>query len=402
VKSNETKNYYEGFILDLEGTRLLVRYKIKEKVIEEWVEKDSSRIAQVGKYSGKFDPNLHTPQEINNYLYRKKKFFISTVNAEEKFREEIKQIQPNGLKVHDIQGDGNCLYRAISDQVYGNENFFESLKAKCLDYLELERDFFGQFIEGGVEKFDDYIKMKKVEGVWGDDIEIQAMSEIYNRPVEIYSYSSVPIKTFHENSLSYARYDREFNTLPPIRLSYHGKAHYNSIVSVDNNVFKLSLLNFQAGVYEDKVLEKVKLKQLQAKDDISTQDESKKEVVKKIVKDKENEKVAFSRGSFIESGLMDIDSYLEKKFAGEIIDKNEMKAVFTENELIYKQHENEILKKTLVQSKQEHKNETNLSANYGVQFIIDMGFTMEEAIMAFSAVGDDPDLMLQYLYSLNI
>lgn len=29
-----------------------------------------------------------------------------------------------------------------------------------------------------------------------------------------------------------------------------------------------------------------------------------------------------------------------------------------------------------------------------------MGFTEEEAVLAYSAVGSDPDHMLQYLYSL--
>ena len=29
--------------------------------------------------------------------------------------------------------------------------------------------------------------MKSKLGVWGDDVELQAISEIYNRPIEIYS-----------------------------------------------------------------------------------------------------------------------------------------------------------------------------------------------------------------------
>ena len=70
--------------------------------------------------------------------------------------------------------------------------------------------------------------------------------------------------------------------------------------------------------------------------------------------------------------------------------------------ILFKDHENDLLEKTLEKSKQDHKNEQNLGGNYSVQFIIDMGFTTEEAIMAYSAVGDDPDLMLQYLYSLNL
>jgi len=44
-------------------------------------------------------------------------------------------------------------------------------------------------------------------------------------------------------------------------------------------------------------------------------------------------------------------------------------------------------------------NEQKISPS--VQFIIDMGFTFEEAIMALSAVGDDPEIMLNFLYSVN-
>jgi uncharacterized UBP type Zn finger protein len=40
--------------------------------------------------------------------------------------------------------------------------------------------------------------------------------------------------------------------------------------------------------------------------------------------------------------------------------------------------------------------------NQSIQFIVDMGFTLEEAVLAYSAVGEDPELMLQYLYSLNL
>ncbi len=380
----------------------MVRYKIKDKYNEEWIEKDSKRIAQVGKFSGKFDPNIHTPQEINNHLNRKKKFFTTTKNVEDNFKEELKSA---GFSIREIQGDGNCLYRSFADQVYGNENYYQTVKSKCLDYLELEKDFFGQFIEGGIEKFDDYVKMKKIDGVWGDDIEIQAMSEIYNRPIEIYSYSKVPIKTFHENPSQSVLYEREISNLPPIRLSYHGKAHYNSVFSLDPNVFKQSLINFPAGVYEDKILEKVKLKQIQVKNEQLFQNPDNKieEYEKKIHKDKDSKKMEFSRGNFIENGMKDLDLFLEKKFANEIIDKNEISAVLTDSVLVQKEHENDILLQTLEISKKEQQRDgNNLAGNYSIKFIIDMGFTMEEAIMAFSAVGDDPDLMLQFLYSLNI
>jgi hypothetical protein len=92
------------------------------------------------------------------------------------------------------------------------------------------------------------------------------MSEIYNRPVEIYSHSKEPLKTFHETQNSFIRgLEREnvFNNLP-IRISYHGRAHYNSLVPKDNyDLFKNSLINKPPGEYENSILEKAKLKNIQ-------------------------------------------------------------------------------------------------------------------------------------------
>ena len=37
-------------------------------------------------------------------------------------------------------------------------------------------------------KIDEYIDHKKKEGIWGDDLEIQALSEIYQKNILIYCY----------------------------------------------------------------------------------------------------------------------------------------------------------------------------------------------------------------------
>ena len=37
----------------------------------------------------------------------------------EKFK---KQLEPNCLKVYEIEGDGNCLFRAIADQLDGDQS----------------------------------------------------------------------------------------------------------------------------------------------------------------------------------------------------------------------------------------------------------------------------------------
>ena len=115
------------------------------------------------------------------------------------------------------------------------------------------------------KEFDNYINMKSKLGVWGDDVELQAISEIYNRPIEIYSGSNKPLKTFHENinefNLKQENKDNqlEIKKISPIRISYHGQEHYNSIIPRKNNYeiwinYKDSMINTTPGEYEEQIL----------------------------------------------------------------------------------------------------------------------------------------------------
>lgn len=78
-----------------------------------------------------------------------------------------------GLKIIDMEGDGNCLFRAISDQIYsGDQSQHHIIREACMDYISCERDYFVQFIIGGDLAFDEYVERKRQDGEWGDDIEL--------------------------------------------------------------------------------------------------------------------------------------------------------------------------------------------------------------------------------------
>lgn len=77
------------------------------------------------------------------------------------------------------------------------------------------------------------------DGTWGDDVEIQAISEIYSRPIEIYVFGSKPIRTFHEDN---------DNNIEPIRLAYVGSCHYDSIKPIDQ--LDKSLMTAEFGQFE--------------------------------------------------------------------------------------------------------------------------------------------------------
>lgn len=131
---------------------------------------------------------------------------------------EIDVRRSKGLEVKKMREDGNCLFRAVADQVYGDSEAYDLVRQMCIDYMERERDHFSQFITEG---FTSYCKRKRRDKVYGNNVEIQALSEMYNRPIHIYSYSIEPMNTFHGSYNS---------DTPPIRLSYHHGNHYNSLV----------------------------------------------------------------------------------------------------------------------------------------------------------------------------
>ncbi|KAJ8559668.1 hypothetical protein K7X08_003726 [Anisodus acutangulus] len=164
-------------------------------------------------------PRSHGESEGYNSADEQNPNFGSSRNdVEREHQFEIDIRRAKGLEVKKMREDGNCLFRAVADQVYGDSEAYDLVRQMCIDYMERERDHFSQFITEG---FTSYCKRKRRDKVYGNNVEIQALSEMYNRPIHIYSYSIEPMNTFHGSYNS---------DTPPIRLSYHHGNHYNSLV----------------------------------------------------------------------------------------------------------------------------------------------------------------------------
>ncbi|XP_065865758.1 OVARIAN TUMOR DOMAIN-containing deubiquitinating enzyme 6 [Euphorbia lathyris] len=164
-------------------------------------------------------PRSHVDNEGYNSADEQSPCFASSYGDLERERQfEIDIRRSKGWEVKRMLEDGNCLFRAVADQVYGDSELYDLTRQMCIDYMEQERDHFSQFITEG---FTSYCKRKRRDKVYGNNVEIQALSEMYNRPIHIYSYSTEPINIFHGS----------YNTdVPPVRLSYHHGNHYNSLV----------------------------------------------------------------------------------------------------------------------------------------------------------------------------
>lgn len=133
----------------------------------------------------------------------------------------LSEIKSYNLQIKSIKPDGNCLFRAISHQLYSTEDRHLELREKCVNYIEKEKTFFSKFIN---ENFEKYIQRKKKEGTWGDNIEIQALSEIYNLQIQIFHNKKIPTMIYNQK--------KKFEKI--IRLFYKNLSHYDSIIETPN------------------------------------------------------------------------------------------------------------------------------------------------------------------------
>eukprot|EP01101_Sappina_pedata_P005867 TRINITY_DN2788_c0_g1_i1.p1 TRINITY_DN2788_c0_g1~~TRINITY_DN2788_c0_g1_i1.p1 ORF type:complete len:201 (-),score=42.52 TRINITY_DN2788_c0_g1_i1:102-704(-) len=116
--------------------------------------------------------------------------------------------------------DGNCLFRAIADQVYGDAEMHDTVRQLCCDHMAKDPAFYSQYI---AEDFSQYIQRKRTNRVFENHVELQAISEIYNRPIELYcDHEGDPVNVFQGE---YAHASEI-----PLRLSYHNSNHYNALI----------------------------------------------------------------------------------------------------------------------------------------------------------------------------
>nr|KAF6294634.1 OTU deubiquitinase 5 [Pipistrellus kuhlii] len=167
----------------------------------------------------------------------------ATVEQQEHWFEKALR-DKKGFIIKQMKEDGACLFRAVADQVYGDQDMHEVVRKHCMDYLMKNADYFSNYV---TEDFTTYINRKRKNNCHGNHIEMQAMAEMYNRPVEVYQYSTEPINTFH---------GIHQNEDEPIRVSYHRNIHYNSVVNPNKATIGvgLGLPSFKPGFAEQSLM----------------------------------------------------------------------------------------------------------------------------------------------------
>lgn len=128
------------------------------------------------------------------------------------------QLDALGLKIIQVTADGNCFFRALADQLEGNEEEHEKYRHMVVQYIVKNREMFEPFIEDEIP-FDEYSQSMEKDGTWAGHMELQAASLVTRNNICIHHH------------MSPRWYIRNFDNQGAhmIHLSYHDGEHYNSV-----------------------------------------------------------------------------------------------------------------------------------------------------------------------------
>ncbi|GAV75810.1 OTU domain-containing protein [Cephalotus follicularis] len=129
----------------------------------------------------------------------------------------------NRLQLYDfvevkVQGDGNCQFRALSDQLYGEPDYHKSVRRQVVNQLKSHPDIYEGYVP---MEYADYVKNMSRSGVWGDHVTLQAAADLY--------CVKISVITSFKDTCYIEILPKEQKIRKVIFLSFWAEVHYNSI-----------------------------------------------------------------------------------------------------------------------------------------------------------------------------
>jgi len=125
-----------------------------------------------------------------------------------------------------MKGDGNCLFRALADQLEGYQEKHAFYRSEVADYLDANKDQFIPFMPD--MDFSDYVSKMRRDGYWGGNMELAAAAGKWNVNVIVHNFQAPRYEVSSPKKNAKTK---------EIHVSYHEGEHYCSVRSADDDGF---------------------------------------------------------------------------------------------------------------------------------------------------------------------
>ncbi|TRY95677.1 hypothetical protein DNTS_026205 [Danionella cerebrum] len=141
----------------------------------------------------------------------------------EEFVSFSNQLQILGLKLREVPGDGNCLFRALGDQLEGHTRAHLHLRQETVDYMSSHRQDFEPFVEDDVP-FEKHLLNLSLPGTFAGNDAIVAFARSQQLKVVIHQLNA-PLWEINGTE----KPSRE------LHIAYRYGDHYDSVRKVGDN-----------------------------------------------------------------------------------------------------------------------------------------------------------------------
>lgn len=124
------------------------------------------------------------------------------------------------LRIRLIEADGSCLFRAIADQLHGDQDaHHEAVRARAVRYMREQADAFAPFVADA--PFAEYCARMALPSTWGGNLELQALSMAFKLHIRIHQVGAPCYDIVNAFGGKVG--------VTSVHLSYHYGQHYNSV-----------------------------------------------------------------------------------------------------------------------------------------------------------------------------
>ncbi|ORY34274.1 hypothetical protein BCR39DRAFT_517372 [Naematelia encephala] len=95
-----------------------------------------------------------------------------------------------GVGLRDVEGDGNCLFRALGDQLWGDQKRHPEVRKLVCDFLERRKEDMLPYFASIDESYDQYVARMRQFTVFGTGLEVQAAARVFQRDIRIVTSTS--------------------------------------------------------------------------------------------------------------------------------------------------------------------------------------------------------------------
>ncbi|XP_022137760.1 OTU domain-containing protein DDB_G0284757 [Momordica charantia] len=173
-------------------------------------EENSKFDNKLGKRLSHLDSIPHTPR-VNGE--------IPNVNDATLDHERLSErLVTYGLAELQMEGDGNCQFRALADQLFRNPDYHKHVRRAVIKQLKKFRKIYEGYVP---MKYKSYLKKMKKSGEWGDHVTLQAAADRFA--------AKICLVTSFRDTCYIEILPKDNNPNKELWLSFWCEVHYNSL-----------------------------------------------------------------------------------------------------------------------------------------------------------------------------